>query len=67
MSSWLSLVGRGARKDGEGGEEEHKASADAPAAAPQPALDPDEVRWVVQAVYACVVACMHAPVDRSVD
>jgi hypothetical protein len=42
MSSWLSLVGRGARKEGEG-EEEKKASEGASAPAPQPALDPDEV------------------------
>ena len=40
MSSWLSLKGRGARK--EEGEEEQKQSA--PAGPPQPALDPDEVR-----------------------
>ncbi len=40
MSSWLSL---GRRKDDKG-EDEHKGSAgDAPAPAPQPALDPDEV------------------------
>lgn len=42
MSSWLSLKGRGTRKEGEG-EEESKASSGAPAATP-PAIDPEEMR-----------------------